>query len=137
MANTPHYPGNPLKGEVVSDCEEQAHALVSLIRAKGIQPEDIRAALGKIELGNTETGHAWVELLTNGHWMVLDPNWGPYWDDEAEELVCRQGVPFDYYASHTYPILQVWAYYNDTYYLDPIDSSGHAPASWSKFTLAN
>jgi len=36
LTNTPRYPSNPVKGEEVSDCEEQAHALVSLIRAEGI-----------------------------------------------------------------------------------------------------
>ena len=130
LTNTPLYRSNPLKGEEVSDCEEQAHTLVSLIRAEGIQPAEIRVALGEVKFGDVETGHAWVELLTNGHWIALDPSWGPYWDDKAEKLIHRQGVPFDYYASHTYPVLQVWAYYNDTYYLDPRDGSGNAPDSW-------
>ena len=136
LANTPHYPDNPLKGEAVSDCEEQAHTLVSLIRAEGIRPEAVRVALGEVRFDDEATGHAWAELLTNGHWVALDPSWGPYWDDKAEKLVCRRGVPFDYYASHTYPVLQVWAYYNDIYYLDPRDGSGNAPASWRKTTPA-
>ena len=136
LTNTPRYPSNPVKGEEVSDCEEQAHALVSLIRAEGIQPEEVRVALGEIKLGDVETGHAWVELLTNGHWVALDPGSGPYWDDEAGKLVRRRGVPFDYYASHIYPVLQVWAYYNDIYYLDPSDGSGNAPVSWRKATSA-
>jgi len=130
LANTPHYPGNPLKSEAVSDCEEQTHTLVSLIRAEGIRPEEIRVALGVIKLGDVETGHAWAELLTNGEWVALEPSWGPYWDDKAGKLIRRQGVPFDYFASHIYPVLQVWAYYNDIYYLDPRDGSGNAPASW-------
>jgi hypothetical protein len=130
LANTPHYPSNPLKGEEVSDCEEQAHALASLMRAYGIQPEYVRLTLGTVKLGKEETGHAWVELLTKGQWLALDPSWGPYWDDKAEKLVRRRGIPFDYYSSHTYPVLQVWVYYNDTYYLDPRDGSGNAPASW-------
>lgn len=132
LTDTPLYRSNPLKGEEVSDCEEQAHTLISLIRAEGVQPAEIRVALGEVKFGDVETGHAWVELLTNGHWMALDPSWGPYWDDKAEKLVHRQGVPFDYYASHTYPVIQVWAYYNDAYYLDPRDGSGNAPASWCK-----
>ena len=107
FANTPHYPSNPLKGKEVSDCEEQAHALVSLIRAEGIPPEEVRVALGEIKLGDVETGHAWVELLSNGRWVALDPSCGPYWDDKAGKLVRRRGVPFDYYASHSYPVLQI------------------------------
>jgi hypothetical protein len=130
LANTPHYLSNPFQGEEVSDCEEQANTLASLIRAEGIRPEEVRIALGEVTFDDLETGHAWVELLTNGQWLALDPSWGPYWDDKAEKLVRRRGISFDYYASHTYPVLQVWAYYNDTYYLNPGDGSGNAPASW-------
>ena len=130
LTNTPQYPGNPVKGKEVSDCEEQAHALVSLIRAEGIRPEEVRVALGEVKFGDGVTPHAWVELLTNGHWVALEPGCGPYWDDKDEKLVSRRGLPFDYYASHTYPVVQVWAYYNDIYYFDPRDSSGNAPASW-------
>jgi hypothetical protein len=130
LTNTPNYPTNPLQGKAVSDCEEKANALVSLIRAKGVRPEEVRVALGKVTIFNAETGHAWIELLTNGYWLALDPCWGPYWDDRAEKLVSRQGVPFDYYSSHAYPATQVWTYYNDVYYLDVRDGSGNAPTSW-------
>ncbi len=132
LTETPHYSSNPVKGQEVSDCEEQANTLVSLIRAEGIRPEEVRVALGEVTFNDVESGHAWVELLTNGQWVALDPSWGPYWDGKDEKLVRRRGIPFDYYASHTYPVLQVWAYYNDTYYLDPRDGSGNVPASWRK-----
>jgi hypothetical protein len=130
LTNTPHYSSNPLQGEIVSDCEEKANTLVSLIRAEGVRPEEVRAVLGEVKFNNVKTGHAWVELLTGGRWLALDPNWGPYWDDKAGKLVRREGVPFDYYANHSYPVLQVWTYYNDTYYLDLKDGSGNAPTSW-------
>ncbi len=136
LSNTPNYPSNPLKGEEVGDCEEQAYTLVSLIRAEGIRPEEVRVALGEVRFNDEVTGHAWVELLTNGDWVALDPSWGSYWDDKAEKLVGRQGHPFNYYASHTYPVLQVWAYFNDIYSWDPRDGSGNAPASWLKATPA-
>lgn len=126
LASTPHYPSNPLNGKEVSDCEEQANALVSLIRAEGIPPEEVRVVLGKVTFNDVETGHAWVELLTKGQWVALDPSWGPYWDDKAGKLIQRRGIPFDYYDSHPYPVLQVWAYYNDIY------CSWNAPASWRK-----
>ena len=134
LADTPHYPGNPVEGKEVSDCEEQAQTLASLIRAEGVPPEEVRVALGQAKFGNAATGHAWVELLTNGHWLALDPSWGPYWDDKAGKLVSRRGVPFDYYASHTYPVVQVWVYYNDIYCLDLRDGSGNAPAWWRQGT---
>jgi hypothetical protein len=130
LAGTPHYPNNPLKGEAVSDCEEQAHTLASLIRAEGIRPEEVRVALGEVRFGDEVTGHAWVELLTSEQWVVLDPGSGPYWDDKAGKLVPRRGMPFDYYASHTYPVLQIWAYYNDVYYYDPGNGSYNTPVSW-------
>jgi hypothetical protein len=130
LADTPHYSSNPLQGDAVSDCEEKANTLVSLIRAKGVRPEEVRVVLGEVTFNDIKTGHAWVELLTNGHWLALDPCWGPYWDDKAGNLVRREGVPFDYYAGHTYPVLQVWTYYNDIYYLDPRAGSGYAPNSW-------
>lgn len=136
LVNTPHYLSNPVKGKEVSDCEEQAYTLVSLIRAEGIPSEEVRVALGKVKFNDVETGHAWVELLTNGRWMALDPGYGPYWDDRVEKLVRRRGVPFDYYTGHTYPAVQVWAYFNDIYYLDPGDSSGNAPVSWRKAATA-
>ena len=136
LANTPHYPSNPLPGKEVSDCEEKANALVSLIRAEGIRPEEVRVALGRVKFNNSETGHAWVELLTGDQWVSLDPSWGPYWDGQAGKLIRTRGISFDYYGSHNYPALQVWAYYNDIYYLDPGDGSGNAPASWLKTTLA-
>jgi hypothetical protein len=130
LTDTPHYSSNPLQGKIVSDCEEKANTLVSLIRAQGVQPEEVRVVLGEVKFGNLKTGHAWVELLTDGQWLALDPCWGPYWDDNSEKLVNRQGVPFDYYTDHGYPVLQVWTYYNDTYFLDPRVGSGNAPTSW-------
>jgi hypothetical protein len=130
LTNTPHYLNNPLQGEIVSDCEEKANTLVSLMRAKGIQPEEVRVVLGEVTFNDIITGHAWVELLIDDHWLDLDPCWGPYWDGKTGDPVCRKGVPFDYYATHTYPVGQVWTYYNDIYYLDVRDDSGDAPVSW-------
>jgi hypothetical protein len=130
LANTPHYTSNPLQGMEVSDCEEQANTLVSLLRAKGIGPEVVRVALGEVKFNDVRIGHAWAELLIKGDWVALDPGLGPYWDGEAGKLVQRQGVPFDHYASNTYPVLQVWAYYSDIYFLDPVKGRGDAPASW-------
>jgi len=137
LTETPHYPYNPLKGKEASDCEEKANTLVSLIRAEGIRPEDVRVTVGTIKCNNEETGHVWVELFIDGYWMALDPCSGPYWDDKDDKLVLRQGVSFDYYASHTYPAPQIWAYYNDIYYLDPRAGSGNAPASWRLYVATN
>lgn len=136
LTGTPDYPGNPLKGEEVSDCEEQVNTLASLMRAQGVPQEEVRVALGEVRFGDEITGHAWVELLIDGHWVALDPTCGPYWDDKAGKLVRRRGYPFNYYVSHTYPVLQVHAYYNDIYYLEPRDNSGNAPDSWYRAAAA-
>lgn len=134
LTNTPRYSSNPLRGEEVSDCEEQANTLVSLIRAEGIRPEEVRVALGEVLFNDIRIGHAWVELLIKGNWMALDPSSGPYWDSKDAKLIRRQGVPFDHYASHTYPVHQVWAYYSDIYFLDSRDGWGDAPRSWYTIT---
>ena len=130
LFDTPNYPSNPLRGNVVSDCEEQANTLVSLLRAEGISPEKVRAVLGKVKFEDGEGGHAWVELWQNEEWLPLEATSGPYWDDGEGKLVTRGGSPFNYYATHSYPVVEVWACYNDIYYLDPRTRSGNAPDSW-------
>lgn len=130
LTNTPHYSSNPLQGEEVSDCEEQANTLASLLRAKGISPEEVRVALGEVIFNDIKIGHAWVELLIEGDWLALDPSLGPYWDDKARKLVHRQGISFDHYASHPYPVHQSWAYYSDVHFLDPREGQMDVPASW-------
>ena len=132
LANTPYFPSNPVKGEVVSDCEEQAYVLVSLLRAVGVRAEEVRVVLGEVDFGGTEIGHAWVELFTDNHWLTLDPSSGAYWDDEAGEIVNRPGYSFDYYLNHSYPVIEIWVYFNDIYYQDLRDNSGNAPDSWQE-----
>jgi len=130
LTNVPQYPGNPLPGQAVGDCEEKANTLVSILRAQGVPPEDVRVVLGEVAFGDSETGHAWVELSLEGRWLVLDPCLGPYWDDRVDRLFSRPGVPLKYYSNHVFPVLQVWTYYNDVYYLEVRSASGDAPPSW-------
>jgi transglutaminase-like putative cysteine protease len=130
ITGTANYPGNPVIGQAVSDCEEQAHALASLIRALDISPEEIRIVLGTVEFGEVKAGHAWVELFADGRWLALDPSSGPYWDDQTGNVINRQGLSFDYYASHDFPVVQSWVYYNDVYYVNFLDGSENAPDSW-------
>jgi predicted transglutaminase-like cysteine proteinase len=51
------------------DCEDQAFLLASLIRAAGVEAEDIFVALGTIN----NQGHAWVIIRTQIGWRVLEP----------------------------------------------------------------
>jgi hypothetical protein len=130
LTGTPDYPNNPVKGKVVSDCEEKANTLVSMIRVLGVSPDDVRVAAGKVLFDNKKVGHVWAELSIDGKWLVLDPTCGPYWDDNKARLVDRVGLPFDYYSGNDFPVIQVWTYYNDAYCLDLKDGSGDAPESW-------
>jgi len=130
LAETPAYGTNPVPPEIVSDCEEQANTLVSLLRAEGVAPSQVRVVLGEVNFGGEVGGHAWVQLWYEGQWIDLETTSGPYWDDDEGILVERNGYPFRFYANHHYPVVQVWAYYNDVFYWDPRVEEGNAPDSW-------
>jgi predicted transglutaminase-like cysteine proteinase len=51
------------------DCEDQAFLLCSLIRASGVEAEDIFVALGTVDY----EGHAWVIIRTPIGWRTLEP----------------------------------------------------------------
>lgn len=59
LDETPTYFSNPDYGEPVSDCEEQANTLASLLIASGDYNEStVRVAIGKVYFGNVSGGHA-------------------------------------------------------------------------------
>lgn len=129
LEETPNMKYNPLQGEIASDCSEQANTLVSMLRASGIKPEDVRVVLGEVDFGMGAGGHAWVEIKEDDKWMVLDATSGNYYDDAAEEEIKREGVPFDYWKYHEYPVVNVWMYYNDNYFTD---NKEEVAAGWSQ-----
>jgi len=135
LEKTPTYSGNPDYGEPVSDCEEQANTLASLLIASEEYDEStVRVAVGKVDFGNVSGGHAWVEVYEDGEWFPLDPTDGPYYDDESCELVSADTSEIDYdkYLSSTYPAVEVWYYYNNEYFMDTGTQNGDAPVSWNK-----
>ena len=132
LRETPDYPSNPLPGEWVSDCEEQANTLVSLLRAAGVPADDVRVVLGRYIFNGKLKGHAWVELWYEGTWLALDPSSGPYWDDNTERLVNRPGVPFDYYRTQRFPVSRIDLYYNDVYYYEPGGRTDSSPSFWQE-----
>jgi hypothetical protein len=133
---TPGMPTNPVSG-MASDCEEQAYTLVSILRALGVPAEDVRVAVGLVDAGGGEQGgHAWVEIRYNGRWMQLEATSGPYWDEEGGQLMVRKGAPFGYYATHRYPVIEPWGYFNDIYYYNPDTKEGNAPALWKLLSKA-
>lgn len=130
LTDTPYYPTNPAKPREASDCEEQANTLVSLLRAEGVEAEDVRVVLGLVNLRGTEGGHAWVEVYEDNRWLALEATTGPFYDDDSDRLVERRGLPYNYYKTHTYSSVEIWFYYNDVYYVDFIHSKQNAPSHW-------
>jgi len=129
LVNTPVMGTNPVKGVIVSDCSEQANTLVSMLRASGVPAEDVRVVLGKVNFGGEVGGHAWVELKEEGKWQVLEATSGPFYDEERGEKVNRNGVSYDYWKYHEYPVVEVWAYYNDKYFTD---TKEEVASGWSE-----
>ena len=118
LAITPTMETNPVKGEIASDCSEQANTLVSMLRASGVPAEDVRVALGNVNFDGEVGGHAWAEIKVDGRWQVLEATSGPFYDEEGPKLVNRNGFSYDYWKYHEYPVVEVWAYYNDKYFTD-------------------
>lgn len=133
LENTPHWVSNPVKGRVVSDCEEQANTLVSLLRAEGVSAENVRVVLGEVDFAGNVGGHAWVEVYEDGVWTPLEATSGSYYDDEEEQLIESEGLPYAYFKFFPYPVLETWAYYNDQYFFDVRTQKGNPPSSWSEY----
>ncbi len=133
LVKTPYMDTNPLSVSV-SDCEEQANTLASMLRTI-LPAEKVRVALGEVDFGSGPTGHAWVEILEDDGWVVLDPTNGPFYDDEEKKLITRDELPFDYWKYHEYPVVKVWAYYNDKYYngnlIGATGTVNNAPQNWN------
>lgn len=136
LFSTPLMEQNPVQGTPASDCEEQATALTSLMRAYGVASENVRTVVGKIRVDDPESDrwwvaiHCWVEYYSEGAWVALDPSPHQYWDTDAGELICQNDLPFEYYRDVKYPVLEAWAYFNDTYYYTPLSDIGEYPAFW-------
>lgn len=137
LADTPYYPTNPAKPREASDCEEQANTLVSLLRAEGVEAENVRVVLGIVNIEGTEGGHAWVEVYEDNRWLALESTTGPFYDDDSLRLVERRGLPYSYYKTHRYPGVEIWFYYNDIYYVDFIHNKQNAPSHWLMIQATN
>jgi len=127
---TPSYPTNPIKGSIVSDCEEQAYSLVSLLRSLGVPASDVRVVVGLVDVGEEQGGHAWVEIRYNEKWLSLEATSGSYWDSDNGKKISRKGASFNYYAKRKYPSVEVWGYFNDIFYHNPQTGEGNAPGTW-------
>ena len=125
--DTPLINTNPTTG-AVSDCEEHAITFVAMARQQNIPAENVRIATGYVEINNEKFGHAWAQIkLTDGTWMNVEPTSGSY--IENNELVEHNALGLYYYKDKTYPVVEIWSYFNDKYY---VDSSGSAaPEDWT------
>ena len=134
ITGSPTDPDNPVPGNIVSDCEEQAYTLVSLLEIIGTSKDNVRVAVGKVEFDGETGGHAWVQVYENGEWFELDGTSGPYWDDDENLLVESNGFPFSYFKTRPYPVQEYWAFFNDKYYYNPDNGqkSENLPNHWLK-----
>lgn len=115
LENSSKLERNPIS-EVASDCSEQANTLVSMLRASGVPAEDVRVVLGQVNFDGDVGGHAWVELKEDGKWFVLEATSGDIYDEDVGGKIKRNGVSYNYWKYHEYPVVEVWMYYNDKYY---------------------
>lgn len=138
LVDTPNYPTNPAKPREASDCEEQANTLVSLLRAEGVEAENVRVVLGLVNFEGSEGGHAWVEVYEDGVWLALEATSGAYYNDDSHRLVERRGMRYNYYKTHSYPSVEIWFYYNDVYYIDYIhNKTNNPPVHWSTLQVVS
>lgn len=123
---TPSTTTNPTQN-VVSDCEEHAITFVAMARQQNVPAENVRVATGYVEIGNEKFGHAWAQIkLSDGTWMNVEPTSGSY--IENNELIEHDALGLYYYKDKTYPVVEIWGYFNDKYYTD---STGMlAPEDW-------
>jgi len=129
---TPNDFDNPVPGNIVSDCEEQAYTLVSLLEVIGVSKDNVRVVIGKVEFEGETGGHAWVQVYEDGEWFELEATSGPYWDDDENKLIESSGFSFSYFKTRPYPVKEYWAFFNDKYYYNPDtgQKSTNLPNHW-------
>jgi hypothetical protein len=136
LEETPDYDSNPVAGEIVSDCEDQANTLASLLIGSGEYDEsDVRVAIGLVNFDGSTGGHAWVEVYEDGEWFPVDATVGPYYDDDEEEVIYPddyEDIDFDYFQDEEYSVREIWYYYNNEYFTDVTSGTGDAPDNWDE-----
>lgn len=130
LTQTPSLPSNPVPNHIAGDCEDQANALTSAIRIDGLSADNVRTVLGLVNFNGNIGGHAWVEVYQDNQWIPLDATSGPYYNNG--QFVQAQALSYDYFATHEFPVVERWFYYNDQYFTDVAAGTGNAPAHWSQ-----
>jgi len=144
LTDTPNLATNPSPGDIASDCSEQANTLASVLIADGWSEDDVRVVLGLVDFQGQIGGHAWVEINENGQWFALEATAGAYYDEDTNILTSATQIPYKYFRFATFPVEEVWYYYNNVYFWDEENLVGNAPQqfrmpsqSWLQQDLEN
>ena len=132
LTETPGLSTNPSSGDIASDCSEQANTLTSLLIADGFGEENVRVVLGLVDFSGQIGGHAWVEIYEDGGWFALEATAGRYYDESTGTISESEDIPYNYFEYASFPVEEVWYYYNNEYFWDETQSSGNAPDSWKE-----
>lgn len=58
---------------------------------------------------------------------------GPYYDEDADEVVAGdEDIDYYQFITESYPVVQLWYYYNDEYFVDVTSHTGNAPDNWEE-----
>jgi predicted transglutaminase-like cysteine proteinase len=131
LSEAPKYQQKPL-----GDCEDQANALASVLRAAGTSPDNVRVALGLVRILDVPDyfnsvllgGHAWVEYYDNNQWVILEATNGPVYD--YGKYLDTPELDFNYFNSYIYPAHNAIAYYNDQFFYQAGTSQEGIPEHW-------
>ena len=100
--------------------------------AEGYDIEDVRIAIGLVNFEGEIGGHAWVQVYENGRWFDIEPTAGATYTSESGLTETSGYIPYDYFKYHTYPSVEIWAYYNNEYFWNELTDAGNAPPSWTE-----
>lgn len=131
LTGTADYPSNPT-GRIASDCEDQANTLASLLIAEGYDETNIRVVIGLVDFEGEIGGHAWVQIYENGRWFDIEPTAGATYTSESGLTETSGMIPYTYFKYHTFPSVEIWAYYNNEYFWNELTNAGNAPPSWKE-----
>lgn len=85
------FPSETLQRKL-GDCEDTSFLLASLLLASRIPNRNVRVVLGSYDY----VGHAWVEVLTEGGWYILESTSDKELIPEDNAIVQQKGYQMGY-----------------------------------------
>jgi predicted transglutaminase-like cysteine proteinase len=131
LSETADYSTNPT-GRTASDCEDQANTLASVLIAEGYDESNVRVVIGLVNFEGDIGGHAWVQVYEDGRWFDVEPTAGATYTSETGLTETSGNIPYTYFKYHTFPSVEIWAYYNNEYFWNELTDAGNAPPSWKE-----